>query len=81
MLWPLITTQKVSHKKTNHQKTPRDGVLQERMRRNHDRGVWEARFWRHDPNRDRQGLVRMLRPAGGGGGGWFEKMAEKGRNL
>ena len=50
---------------TNYQKKPRDGAAQEQVRRKHGGGVQEARNWRHDPHRDRQGLGRRSMPEKG----------------
>ena len=65
---PLVSAQKIAQKTTNYQKKPRDRAAQERVRRKHVRWGQEDRNWRHDSPRDRQGLGRRLRPAGGGAG-------------
>ena len=41
--WPLASAQKGTQKKTNHQKTPRDRVEKNRVKRKHYRGGQKAR--------------------------------------
>ena len=64
---PLVSAQKGAQKTKKHLKTPGYRAEQEQVRRKHDGGGQEARDWRHDPPRDRQGPGRRLRLAGGGG--------------
>ena len=77
--WLLVSAQKGAQNKTNHRKTPRDGEAQEQVRRKHNGGVKEVRYWRLDPPRDQQGTGCSLRPAEEGG--WFKEMVEEGQNL
>ena len=65
--WPLVSAQKGAQKKTSHQKTPRYGAAQERVRKKHDGGGQESRECTHDPLQDRQRPGHMSRPAEGGG--------------
>ena len=72
--WTLVSAQKGAQNKTNHRYTPRDGEAQERVRRKHNGGVNEARYWRLDPPQYQKGTGFRPRPENGG---WFKEMMKE----